>query len=150
MYRKERHVKPRRYDSGRRRAQARETRRAILDAARRLFLDRGYAETTVPSVAAEAGVSVETIYKAFANKVGLIKAVFDVATWATTNQHPCSSETWSDASEPSPILDASYGSTGSTWPRRVRALRHFSCSCGAPPPPTVRQPTCGIRCWQSD
>ena len=79
MYRKERHVKPRKYDSSRRREQARETRRAILDAARRLFLDRGYAETTVPSVAAEASVSVETIYKAFANKAGLLKAVFDVA-----------------------------------------------------------------------
>lgn len=79
MYRKERHVKPRKYDSSRRREQARETRRAILDAARDLFLDRGYAETTVPAIAAAAGVSVETIYKAFANKVGLIKAVFDVA-----------------------------------------------------------------------
>ena len=79
MYRKEQHVKPRKYDSSRRREQARETRRAVLDAARRQFLDRGYAETTVPGVATEAGVSVETIYKAFANKVGLLKAVFDVA-----------------------------------------------------------------------
>lgn len=79
MYRKDTHVKPRRYDSGRRREQARENRRAVLDAARRLFLDRGYAETTVPSVAAAAGVSVETIYKAFSNKAGLLKAVFDVA-----------------------------------------------------------------------
>jgi AcrR family transcriptional regulator len=79
MYRKEHHVKPRKYDSSRRREQARETRRAVLDAARRQFLDRGYAETTVPAVATEAGVSVETIYKAFANKVGLLKAVFDVA-----------------------------------------------------------------------
>ncbi|MDQ3661076.1 MAG: TetR/AcrR family transcriptional regulator [Actinomycetota bacterium] len=79
MYRKERHVKSRKYDSSRRREQARQTRRAVLDAARRLFLDRGYAETTLPAVAAAAGVSVETIYKGFANKTGLLKAVFDVA-----------------------------------------------------------------------
>jgi len=79
MHRKECGVKRRKYDSSRRREQARETRRAILDAARDLFLDRGYAETTVPAVAAVATVSVETIYKAFANKAGLLKAVFDVA-----------------------------------------------------------------------
>ena len=51
----------------------------MLEAARRLFLQHGYATTTVGVVAAEAGVSVETVYKAFANKAGLVKAVFDVA-----------------------------------------------------------------------
>lgn len=79
MYRKELHVKPRKYDSSRRQEQARETRRAILDAAQDLFLERGYVETTMAAVADAATVSVETIYKAFANKAGLIKAVFDVA-----------------------------------------------------------------------
>lgn len=47
--------------------------------ARRLFLDRGYASTTVADIAAEAGVSVETVYKAFRNKPGLVKAVVDVS-----------------------------------------------------------------------
>jgi AcrR family transcriptional regulator len=69
----------RRYDSRRRREQARQTRRAILEAARRLFLDRGYPGTTVVAVAEAAGVSVETVYKAFGNKAGLVKGVFDVA-----------------------------------------------------------------------
>ncbi len=69
----------RRYDSSRRREQARRTRRAILDAARRHFLERGYAETTIAAVADDADVSVETVYKAFGNKPGLLKAVVDVA-----------------------------------------------------------------------
>src|SRR6478672_10547771 len=74
------HVKGRRaYDSSRRQEQARRTRAAVLDAARRQFLDAGYAATTMAGVAAGAGVSVETVYKAFANKPGLVKAVFDVA-----------------------------------------------------------------------
>jgi AcrR family transcriptional regulator len=74
------HVKvPRRYDSTRRRDQARQTRRAILEAARRLFLERGYAGTTIGAVADEAGVSVETVYKAFGNKARLVKEVFDFA-----------------------------------------------------------------------
>ena len=69
----------RRYDSPRRQEQARLTRKAVLDAARALFLERGYAATTVRAVAEMAGVSVETVYKAFGNKAGLVKAVFDVA-----------------------------------------------------------------------
>ena len=70
---------PRRYDASRRREQARATRRAVLDVARDLFLEQGYARTTIAAVAAGAGVSVETVYKAFGNKPGLVKAVFDVA-----------------------------------------------------------------------
>ena len=69
----------RRYDSSRRQEQARQNRSATLGAARRLFSDNGYAATTMAAVAAEAGVSVETVYKAFDNKAGLLKAVFDVS-----------------------------------------------------------------------
>ena len=69
----------RRYDSSRRRAQAGQNRAAVLDAARGRFFAQGYAGTTVGQVAGDAGVSVETIYKAFGNKAGLLKAVFDVA-----------------------------------------------------------------------
>lgn len=73
-------VKPVRvYDSSRRRELAKQNRRAMVDAARRLFLDRGFAAATMPDIAAEAGVSVQTVYKAFGNKPGLAKAVFDVA-----------------------------------------------------------------------
>lgn len=65
--------------STRRQAEARQTRAAVIDAARRLFLRHGYAATTMNAVAEDAGVSVMTVYKAFANKPGLVKAVFDVA-----------------------------------------------------------------------
>ncbi len=72
------HVKPkRRYDSSGRQAQARRTRQVILDAAERQFLRDGYAATTVAAIAAEAGVSVETIYKAFGGKPGLVRAIYD-------------------------------------------------------------------------
>jgi AcrR family transcriptional regulator len=70
---------PRRYDSSRRQAQARLTRRSILTAAQDLFLERGYAGTTVAEVAEAAEVSIETVYKAFRNKSGLVKGLFDVA-----------------------------------------------------------------------
>jgi len=67
------------YNSSRRQEQARQTRRAVLAAAKDRFVDEGYAATTIAAVAADAGVSVETVYKAFGNKPGLVKAVFDVA-----------------------------------------------------------------------
>jgi AcrR family transcriptional regulator len=80
MYRMTDRVKrARRYDSSGRQAQARRTRAAVLDVARRAFLDHGYAGTTLGTIADQAGVSVETVYKAFGNKAGLVKAVFDVA-----------------------------------------------------------------------
>lgn len=69
----------RRYDSSRRRELAKQNRVAVLDAARELFLGRGYAATTIGEIASRAGVSVETVYKAFGNKPGVAKAVFDVA-----------------------------------------------------------------------
>jgi AcrR family transcriptional regulator len=73
-------VKPRRrYDASRRQEQARRSRLAVLETARQLFLDHGYAATTMPAIAAAAGVSVQSVYKAFGNKAALLKSVFDVA-----------------------------------------------------------------------
>jgi AcrR family transcriptional regulator len=67
----------RRYDSRLRQAQAQRTRDAILDAAQRQFLAAGYAATTIAGIAGEVGVSVETIYKAFGGKSGLVRAIYD-------------------------------------------------------------------------
>ncbi len=67
------------YRSPRREEQSRQTRRSILTAAKEMFLADGYAATTVPAVARAARVSVETVYKLFGNKPGLVKAVYDVA-----------------------------------------------------------------------
>lgn len=69
--------KARRYDSSGRLAQALRNRTAILDAAQRQFLERGYAATTVSSIAREAGTSVETVYKAFGGKAELVGAIYE-------------------------------------------------------------------------
>src|SRR6476620_9949317 len=66
---------PRRYDTTGRRDRAMRTRANILKVAEELFLRNGYAATTVAAVAAAAGVSVETIYKTFRGKPGLIGAI---------------------------------------------------------------------------
>lgn len=72
-------VKPRRYDASRRQERARANRRAMLEAALELLLERGYANTTLAVVAERAGVAVPTVYKAFGNKPAMVKAAFDYA-----------------------------------------------------------------------
>jgi len=68
---------PRRYDSSGRQAQALRNRTAILDSAERQFLETGYAATTLAAIAKGAGVSVETIYKVFGGKSGLVRAIYE-------------------------------------------------------------------------
>jgi AcrR family transcriptional regulator len=70
---------PRRaYRSRLRADQARETRRKVLEAALHLFVERGYAGTTVAAVADGAGVSPETIYLSLGGKRGLLEGVMDI------------------------------------------------------------------------
>ena len=58
----------RRYRSERRREQAQQTRALALDAAARLFEERGYEGTSIAGIAEQAGVSPETIYGHFGSK----------------------------------------------------------------------------------
>jgi len=69
----------RRYVSELRDEQARRTRRAIVTAARELFLARGYAATTIDAIAEAAHVSRRTVFNAVGGKVALLKLALD---WA--------------------------------------------------------------------
>ena len=72
-------AKPRRYDASRRREQARLNREAIVSAARQRFLDDGFTATTIATIAADAGATVDTIYKSFGGKAGLLRAMCEDA-----------------------------------------------------------------------
>ena len=70
---------PRRpYDARRRQDAARRNRAAILEAFLDLLVRDGYQSATIRAVAERAGVSPETVYKAFGGKPGLAKALWDV------------------------------------------------------------------------
>jgi AcrR family transcriptional regulator len=58
-----------------RQRQALDTRRAIAQAARSLFAERGYAATSIEVVAAEAGVAERTIYAIFGTKKAILAAI---------------------------------------------------------------------------
>ena len=72
-------VAKRAYDSTRRQEQARRTRRRVIDAASELFVEQGYAPTSVAQVAETAGVSPQTIYGTFGTKAALLGAAVEVA-----------------------------------------------------------------------
>ena len=69
------------YQSALRAGQARTTRRAIVEAGSALFVERGYAGTTVDAIAERAGVSRKTVFTSVGGKVGLLKLAID---WALT------------------------------------------------------------------
>jgi AcrR family transcriptional regulator len=58
-----------------RQRQALETRRLIAEAAKELFLERGYAATTMEAIAGEAGVAVSTVYAIFKNKRAILREI---------------------------------------------------------------------------
>ncbi len=68
----------RRYSTELRSEQTAVARRLILAAAGRLFVEKGYLGTTLATVAARAGVSVQTVYNVIGGKPAVLKAVYDV------------------------------------------------------------------------
>ena len=72
----------------RRSRRAAATRLRILDAAGKLFAERGYGATTIDAVATEADVAVETVYARFKNKRNLLAAYLDMAIVGDTQPVP--------------------------------------------------------------
>jgi len=67
------------YRSPLREAQAGQTRRAIVDAATRLFVEAGYGATSIDAIAEAASVSRATVFAAVGSKAALLKTAYDVA-----------------------------------------------------------------------
>jgi TetR/AcrR family transcriptional regulator of autoinduction and epiphytic fitness len=89
-------VKHRRYDAPRRRQQAQQTRGAVLDAARALFVERGFAATTIAVVADRAQVSPETVYAVFGTKREILAQLLDVAIAGDRESAPVLDQSWVD------------------------------------------------------
>jgi AcrR family transcriptional regulator len=60
-------------------ARTRRTRAAVVEAARTLFLERGYAATTIESISDLSDTPQATVYRLFSSKLGILKAVLDVS-----------------------------------------------------------------------
>jgi AcrR family transcriptional regulator len=76
------------YRSPRRLEQAAATRQAVLAAAKGLFVDKGYAATTVAEIAERARVSVDTVYATAGRKPALLRALVETAISGTDRAVP--------------------------------------------------------------
>ena len=60
-------------------ARTRLARRAVVDAARALFLERGYQATTIDAISDHSDVPAATVYRLFSSKLGILNALLDVS-----------------------------------------------------------------------
>jgi AcrR family transcriptional regulator len=100
------------YRSALRASQARATRRAIVDAASRLFVEHGYGATTVDAIAGAAGVSRKTVFTSVGGKLEALKLAID---WAIAGDD-----------EPVPILERPHVRAGRAEPDARRILTAYA------------------------
>jgi AcrR family transcriptional regulator len=79
---------------GKRAEGARQTRRKIVEAARELFIERGYGATTLQDIADRAGVAVQTIYFTFGNKRTVLKELGDITVAGDDEPVATTDRTW--------------------------------------------------------
>ena len=72
-------VKKRTYDSSGRRQAAEATRASILNAARQVFLEKGYAAATMPKIAQAAGIALDTVYATVGKKPAVFRLLIEMA-----------------------------------------------------------------------
>jgi AcrR family transcriptional regulator len=135
------HASRRAYNSPRRQQQAAATRRTILEAAERLFLQDGYPATTMEAIAAEAGVSLKTAYLPFSTKSGLLRALWDLRLKSDDADAPVVQHEWfrEVLEEPDPVrklqLNARNSAAAKTRIgglfRVIRGAAETDADCGA-------------------
>src|SRR5262245_1643767 len=100
----------RRYQSSVRTENARRTQQAIVTTASELFVERGYASTSLADIATVAGVARPTVFAAFGSKAALLRQVLDQALAGDDAPVAVADRPWFrpvwDATTPAAVLDA--------------------------------------------
>ena len=92
----------RRYDATGRREAAARTRAAVLDAARELFTERGYAATPMTAIADRAGVALDTVYASAGRKPELARLLIETAISGTDQMIPAEQRDYVQAVQAAP------------------------------------------------
>lgn len=75
-------------------ARTRLARAAVVQAARTLFLERGYAGTTIETISDLSDVPPATVYRLFSSKLGILKALLDVSIAGDDEAAPLADRLW--------------------------------------------------------
>ena len=92
----------------------------MIAAARRLFLARGYAATTIPEIAAAAGVAVPTVYWAFGSKRAIVTEIREA--WLAEAQTAARLGEVLAVDDPADRLDAYAAFMANQWATGAEAL----------------------------
>ncbi len=94
MVKARRSVKRSEYRSPLRAAQAKATRLRVIDAATRLFVERGYGATSIDEIAEAAGVGRATVFTSVGGKASLLRVAYDVALVGDDEPIPMPQRPW--------------------------------------------------------
>ena len=122
-------------------ARTRLARRAVVDAARTLFLERGYQATTIDAISNHSDVPAATVYRLFSSKLGILKALLDVSIAGDDQALPLQERPLVAAlfAEPDPatLLAGFAGMTVAINARSGDAYRILSSAAGSDPAAAV-------------
>lgn len=96
--------------------QSQATRAALLNAARELFTEHGYAQAPTEEIVQRAGVTRGALYHHFKNKQDLFRAVFEDLDEAFTQR----------------VAQASAAASGEVWDRLMAGVDAFLAGCSEP------------------
>jgi AcrR family transcriptional regulator len=121
--------------AGRGQARTRLARRAVIAAAGELFLQRGYAATTIDAISAGSDVPQATVYRLFASKLGILKALVDTSISGDDQAVPDRPEVAAVFAEADParLLDRVAGLTTAINQRSNDAYRVLVSAAGSDP-----------------
>ncbi len=89
-----------------RRARSQRTSSRVASASQDLFLEHGYARTSMEAIAARAGVSAQTVYNQFGTKCDLLAAVLDRAVVGDAAEVALMERSWFIVGEGEDAADA--------------------------------------------
>jgi AcrR family transcriptional regulator len=118
-----------------RRARSQRTSQRVLDAARELFLDHGYSQTTVDAIAGRAGVTGQTVLNQFGTKCDVLAAVVDQAVVGDAAPLALSERSWFTQRDGEPAAEAvaRYVAEGTAILARVAPIYDVVRSASARP-----------------
>lgn len=130
-------VKRRTYNASRRRQAAAERRLEVLATARRLFIEKGYAATTMAEIAERAGVNVDTVYASIGTKPELFALLVETALSGTAEAIPIEQRTYvaTIRAEPDPVrkLEIYTRVVTEIWGRMAPLLHVLQTGAGSDP-----------------
>jgi AcrR family transcriptional regulator len=132
------HIKGRRpHGPGGGQARTRLARRAVVGAARVLFLERGYEATTIEAISEESDVPPATVYRLFSSKLGILKALLDVSIAGDDEAVPLQDRPHAralfDDPDPRNQLSGFAGITGGIMSRAEPVYRILVSAAGSDP-----------------